>query len=73
MDEAAERHTGKLAGWLVDCTDQLAGVAEWLYDCISWMTGWIVDQLDKRSHILNQAHLFLCKCQTAVGSVCWPD
>lgn len=65
MDEAAERHT--------DCKDWLAGIAEWLPDYISWLTGWTVDQLDKRSHTLNPPHLFLYKCQTAVGSVCWPD
>lgn len=73
MDEAAERHTGKLAGWSVDYKDWLAGINEWLSDYISWLTGWTVDQLDKRSQSLNPGHLFLYKCQTAVGSVCWPD
>lgn len=39
MDEEAERHTGKMTGWLVDCKDQLAGITEWLSDYISWLTG----------------------------------
>lgn len=72
MDEATERRTGRLAGWVVDCKDRLAGIAEWLSDYVTWLTGWTVDQLDKRSHTLNPAHLFLCRCQTAVRSVRWP-
>lgn len=62
-----------LAGWLVDCKDRLAEIAEWLSDYISLLTGWTVDRLDKQSNILNPARLFSYKCQTGVGSVCLPD
>lgn len=69
MDEATEMHTGKLASGSVDCKDRLAGISEWLSDYISSVTGWTVDRLDKWSHSFKLHHLFLHKCQTAVGSV----
>lgn len=69
MDEATEMLTGKLASGSVDCKDRLAGISEWLSDYISGLTGWNVDRLDKWSHSFKLDHLFLHKCQTAVGSV----